>query len=90
MSDDDKKPATVKPFAAAGRGKPCPICGKPAQVETRPFCSKRCADLDLGRWLGEEYRIPAVELDDADLEELEKAQAEQAAKDPGGKGRKGS
>ncbi len=83
--DDDKKAATVKPFAAAGRGKPCPMCGKPAQVETRPFCSKRCADLDLGRWLGEEYRIPAVELDDADLEELEKAIEEQ-----GSKGEKGA
>jgi endogenous inhibitor of DNA gyrase (YacG/DUF329 family) len=84
MSDDEKnppsKPAIIKPFAAAGRGKPCPICGKPAQVETRPFCSKRCADLDLGRWLGEEYRIPAVEMDDADLEELEKAVQEQAQK----------
>lgn len=82
--DDDQKPATVKPFAAAGRGKPCPMCGKPAQVETRPFCSKRCADLDLGRWLGEEYRIPAVELDDADLEELENAMEEQAKKDEKG------
>lgn len=81
MSDD--KSENVTPFAAAGRGKGCPMCGKPAKTETRPFCSKRCADLDLGRWLGEEYRVPAVELDDADLEELEaarRAEAEKAGK----------
>ena len=37
----------------------CPICGKPAVPEYRPFCSRRCADVDLGRWLTESYRIPA-------------------------------
>jgi len=37
---------------------PCPICGKPRAQRYRPFCSKRCADIDLGRWLGERYRIP--------------------------------
>jgi endogenous inhibitor of DNA gyrase (YacG/DUF329 family) len=40
------------------RGRPCPMCGKPADPAHRPFCSKRCADLDLGQWLGEGYRIP--------------------------------
>ncbi|MEH3119327.1 MAG: DNA gyrase inhibitor YacG [Methylorubrum populi] len=40
---------------------PCPICGKPAQPETKPFCSARCADIDLGRWLGERYVIPGPE-----------------------------
>lgn len=35
----------------------CPICGKPQDPEFRPFCSKRCADIDLGRWLGGKYRI---------------------------------
>ncbi len=29
----------------------CPVCGKPAAEATRPFCGKRCADVDLGRWL---------------------------------------
>jgi len=53
-----ENPSNVAPFAATGRGKPCPICGRPSTVEMRPFCSKRCADIDLGRWLGEEYRIP--------------------------------
>ena len=37
----------------------CPICGKPQVAEYRPFCSRRCADVDLGRWLTESYRIPA-------------------------------
>jgi uncharacterized protein len=43
--------------------RPCPICGKPAMARYRPFCSKRCADVDLGRWFGEAYRIPAEEED---------------------------
>ncbi|MBM3951482.1 MAG: DNA gyrase inhibitor YacG [Rhodospirillales bacterium] len=41
--------------------RPCPMCGKPADPGHRPFCSKRCADLDLGHWLGERYRIPEGE-----------------------------
>jgi uncharacterized protein len=44
--------------------RPCPVCGKPAAREHRPFCSQRCARIDLGRWLGEEYRLPAQ--DDAE------------------------
>lgn len=59
--------AEVKKFAAAGRAKGCPICGKPAVTDHRPFCSQRCADLDLGRWFRGNYRIPAEEPpDDAD------------------------
>ncbi len=38
----------------------CPICGKAPTAETRPFCSKRCADVDLGRWFSEAYRVPAA------------------------------
>lgn len=37
----------------------CPICGKPAEVKYRPFCSQRCQQIDLGKWLGENYRIAA-------------------------------
>lgn len=37
----------------------CPICGRPAQAESRPFCSPRCAQVDLGRWLTGGYAIPA-------------------------------
>jgi len=43
----------------------CPICGKPAQERYRPFCSKRCADIDLNRWLKGGYAIPgSVEADE--------------------------
>ncbi len=42
----------------AERKTPCPICGKPALAEFRPFCSRRCADVDLGRWLSGGYRLP--------------------------------
>lgn len=37
----------------------CPICGRQAVVEFKPFCSKRCADVDLNRWLTGSYVIPA-------------------------------
>jgi hypothetical protein len=40
----------------------CPVCGKPAVAECRPFCSSRCARIDLGRWLNETYRIPGDEI----------------------------
>ncbi|MEN9709167.1 MAG: hypothetical protein RIQ68_1575 [Pseudomonadota bacterium] len=48
---------------------PCPICKKAAALAYRPFCSKRCADIDLGRWLGGTYAIPAVASDDDEEEE---------------------
>ncbi len=58
----------------------CPICRKPAapRAENRafPFCCDRCKLLDLGKWLGEEYRVPGARLGDgarppaaADLDE---------------------
>jgi uncharacterized protein len=43
------------------RGRDCPICGKPPVEKYRPFCSKRCADLDLARWFNGSYSVPAVE-----------------------------
>ncbi|MGF1277073.1 DNA gyrase inhibitor YacG [Acetobacter pasteurianus] len=49
----------------------CPVCGKPAQAEFRPFCSKRCADVDLGRWFSGDYRIPGAP---APIENDEKAE----------------
>ncbi len=42
----------------------CPICGKPMVLRHRPFCSARCRDIDLGRWLDGSYAVPAVEVDD--------------------------
>jgi endogenous inhibitor of DNA gyrase (YacG/DUF329 family) len=49
----------------------CPICRKATVVDYRPFCSKRCANVDLGRWLGGTYTIPAEEpLGEADLDAI--------------------
>lgn len=45
-------------------GPKCPICGKPTAPPTKPFCSKRCADVDLNRWLSGSYAVPVVEDDD--------------------------
>lgn len=42
----------------------CPICGKPGAAKYRPFCSRRCADIDLGRWLKGSYVIPGQPLDE--------------------------
>ncbi len=39
----------------------CPICSKPTDPAYRPFCSKRCADVDLGRWLTGGYALPSAE-----------------------------
>ena len=39
----------------------CPICGKPPVAEYRPFCSRRCANVDLQRWLTGAYAVPAEE-----------------------------
>jgi len=44
--------------------RPCPRCGKPSVFRHRPFCSARCADLDLGAWLNGDYRIPATDEED--------------------------
>ena len=52
--------------------RPCPICGKPSTQQFHPFCSGRCADIDLNRWLKGAYVIPGKSLleeageDDAD------------------------
>jgi endogenous inhibitor of DNA gyrase (YacG/DUF329 family) len=44
----------------------CPICGKPRVQRYRPFCSKRCADVDLNRWLSGTYVIPGSVDSDED------------------------
>lgn len=59
-----KKTDTPAPDALAVlQGRTCPICGKPALVAYRPFCSKRCADVDLQRWFTGSYAVPVVEED---------------------------
>ena len=51
-------------MATKGRG--CPVCGKDAVAEFRPFCSRRCADVDLNRWLSGVYAVPVTEDTDED------------------------
>ena len=60
MDDHVKNPA--------GPLKSCPICGKPQSQATRPFCSSRCRDVDLNRWLSGRYVIPGKETDPEDAE----------------------
>lgn len=67
-------------FASRGQGRKvmpqhlCPICGRavdPATSPAMPFCSERCRQIDLGRWLGECYRIPGPDrtAEEAESEE---------------------
>ena len=44
--------------------RPCPICGKPSVEASKPFCSERCRDVDLNRWLSGSYAIPARATDE--------------------------
>jgi endogenous inhibitor of DNA gyrase (YacG/DUF329 family) len=55
----------------AAKGAKCPICGKPRVEAYRPFCSKRCADIDLGRWLEGRYAVPGAPVAKAAQEEDE-------------------
>ena len=48
------------------RGGGCPICRKPAAAPYKPFCSKRCADVDLARWLKGDYVRPASQNEEED------------------------
>ena len=61
------------PAPRAPSGRPCPICGKPAVEAVRPFCSKRCADVDLHRWLGGVYAVPSHGLDEDESSDAEDA-----------------
>ena len=51
---------------ARAKEKTCPICGKPATEASRPFCSERCRDVDLNRWLSGSYVVPGREDEDED------------------------
>lgn len=48
------------------RMRPCPICSKMAVKEFHPFCSKRCTDVDLNRWLNGVYAIPVPDDEEDD------------------------
>jgi uncharacterized protein len=58
--------AHIDGMADAKNRKACPICGKPAEATFRPFCSKRCADVDLNRWLSGVYAVPVTEDEEED------------------------
>jgi len=58
-----KERASVTPLRPK---RSCPICGKPSARDSYPFCSERCRDRDLHRWLSGSYAIPIVEEDIAD------------------------
>jgi endogenous inhibitor of DNA gyrase (YacG/DUF329 family) len=62
----------------AAKARPCPICGKPAAAALRPFCSRRCADVDLNRWLSGVYAVPG-----RPDEEEDEARAPQDGPEPG-------
>ena len=49
----------------------CPICGKASDFNYRPFCSKRCADIDLNRWLSGVYKIETEETPETVISEAE-------------------
>jgi endogenous inhibitor of DNA gyrase (YacG/DUF329 family) len=51
---------------AAAKAKACPICGKPSTEPSRPFCSDRCRDVDLNRWLSGSYAIAGRPGEDDD------------------------
>ena len=57
MGENDKSERKVRA---------CPICDKPANDATRPFCSSRCRDVDLHRWFSGTYLVPGSENDEED------------------------
>ena len=72
-----RKPSTTASRQDNGKGdnvvplrkqRPCPICGRPSAHRWHPFCSKRCADVDLHRWLSGSYAIPAAEDESAETD----------------------
>lgn len=67
---NDNAPDSDRPLDPV---RPCSICGRPATARFRPFCSKRCADVDLNRWLTGVYAIPVVADEDEDGMEPEPA-----------------
>ena len=64
----------------------CPICSAPADAKLRPFCSKRCADIDLARWMSETYVVPGGGADaDEDGDEVDANRGELQEPTPGQK-----
>lgn len=66
MRNESRKDDAPAPVVMLGK---CPICSRRATHDNRPFCSKRCADIDLSRWFTGQYAVPATE--DPDLNEID-------------------
>lgn len=60
----------------------CPICEKDTDVKYRPFCSKRCADIDLSKWMTGAYAVPSQDREDDEDLDREMAQAARDADKP--------
>lgn len=58
MTDNQRQTSSGAPL------RPCPICQKLSTRDYHPFCSKRCADIDLNKWLNGAYAVPASEADE--------------------------
>ncbi len=63
----------------------CSICKKPTHPDARPFCSRRCADVDLARWFNGSYAVPSQEPDDIEAALEAAVGAEDATNDPNGR-----
>ena len=75
------KPLHLKILKGHSQKAACPLCEQPAKAPHTPFCSRRCAQLDLGKWLTGDYAIPAHEaMEDSDVEMLLAAHESQLAK----------
>ena len=75
------KPLHLKIVKGHSQKAACPLCEQPAKAPYTPFCSRRCAQLDLGKWLTGDYTIPAHEaMEDSDIEMLLAAHESQLAK----------
>ena len=65
------KPLHLKIVKGHSQKATCPLCQQPTEALHRPFCSCRCAQLDLGKWLAGDYAVPAHEaMEDNDVEKL--------------------
>ena len=74
------KPPHLKIVKTHSLKSACPLCQRPAEILYRPFCSRRCAQLDLGKWLTGRYAIPPHEaMEDSDVETLLAAHESQQA-----------
>jgi endogenous inhibitor of DNA gyrase (YacG/DUF329 family) len=66
QTQDQRAAAKAK---AAANAKTCAICGKPRDPRYDPFCSKRCADVDLHRWLSGAYVVPGAAATEPESED---------------------